>query len=106
MRQLLLLLGVVLLSMQLLAQQRSVSGKVTDVNGKPVFNATVLVKGTTMGTTTKEDGTFSLSVPPAARVLVISSVGLAPQEVSIGNKASILVALQPTDKDLQEVVVV
>ncbi|HEY4148633.1 MAG TPA: TonB-dependent receptor [Chitinophagaceae bacterium] len=106
MRQLLLLMGVVLLSMQLFAQQRSVSGKVTDANGKPVFNATVLVKGSSMGTTTKEDGTFTLNLPATAKTLVISSVGLAPQEVSIGNRATLLVALQPTDKDLQEVVVV
>jgi len=106
MRRLLLLLGVALLSMQLQAQQRAVSGKLTDVNGKPVPHASVIIKGSVLGTTTKEDGSYTLSLPPGAKTLMITAIGFAKQEISIGNKATINVVLELGDKDLQEVVVV
>jgi hypothetical protein len=100
-----MLLCAVLFTAQVTAQNRTVTGKVTDANGKPVANASVIIKGTTTGTSTKEDGTFSISISPSAKVLVISSVGLAQQEVSIGNKGIINTVLQATDQNLKEVVV-
>src|SRR5882724_11313029 len=106
MRSLLLLVGVVLLTTQLSAQQRTVIGKVTDVSGNPVPNATVLVKGTKFGTTTRADGTYSLAIPATARNLVFTAIGLAEMEVSIGNKGVINASLLSSDKNLQEVVVV
>jgi hypothetical protein len=54
-----------------MAQNKEVTGKVTDEKGEPVARASVLVKGTTTGTTTKSDGTFVLSVPESATTLVI-----------------------------------
>jgi len=105
MRKVLLLLGVVLLSMQLFAQQRTVSGKVSDAQGKPVANASVVVKGTTIGTTTKTDGSFTIGVPSSARTLVVSSVEMSPEEIAIGSKSSFDIVLQSADKNLQEVVV-
>ena len=66
MRKLFFLLGgVVLFAMQTNAQ-RSVSGKVSDENGNPIPNASVLARGTTTGTVTKIDGTYTLIVPVAA----------------------------------------
>lgn len=106
MRKLLLLLGVVLICVQLFAQQRTITGKVTDANGNPVPNATVMVKGTSSGTTTNAEGLYSITVSNTAKVLVISSVGLSSQEISIGNKGIINSALQSSDKSLSEVVVV
>lgn len=106
MRKLLLLLGVVLFCVQLSAQQRTLTGKVTDANGVPVPNASVIIKGSTTGTTTKPDGTYSISIPATARILVISSIGLTDQEISIGNKGIINASLQSADKSLSEVVVV
>lgn len=108
MRKLLLLwVGCLLLFGQILAQQsRTVSGKVTDDKGSPIQNASVTVKGTTIGTTTNATGDFQLNVPESARVLVISSVGMAPTEVTLGNKTSFAVTLQTTEQALQEVVVV
>ncbi len=106
MRSLLLLVGIVLLSMQLSAQQRTIIGKVTDVNGNPVPNATILVKGTKFGTTSRPDGTYSLSIPSTARNLVISGIGYAETEISIGNKGVINASLLSSDKNLQEVVIV
>jgi TonB-dependent starch-binding outer membrane protein SusC len=105
MRKLLLFLVAVLsLSIQLYAQ-KTVTGKVTDDKGNPLPNVSVLVKGTTTGTTTKSDGTFSLSVSSTAKALVFSSVDMESQEVSIGTKALIEVSLKSADKALQEVIV-
>ncbi len=100
-------MGVLLFAAsQLLAQQRTITGKVTDANGVPIPNVSVLVKGSSSGTTTKQDGTYSLNILPNARVLVISSVGLTEQEINIGNKGIINASLQSSDKNLSEVVVV
>ena len=63
MRKFSLLLGVVLLCIQLSAQQRVITGRVTDENGAPVSNASVIIKGTPGGTTTKADGTYSIGIP-------------------------------------------
>src|SRR5882724_58028 len=103
---LILLLGITMLGNQLAAQERTISGKVTDANGTGIPNVSVLVKGTSYGTTSKEDGSFSLKISAAARVLIFTSVGQAAQEVSIGNKGIINVSLLASDKGLQEVVVV
>lgn len=74
-------MAMLLLCGQLLAQQsRTITGRVTDANGAPIPNASILVKGTSIGTTSKADGTFSITVPPSSRILVISAVGLAEQE--------------------------
>ena len=50
----------------MLAQNRTITGTVNDQNGQPVANASVVVKGTTLGTVTNEVGTFSISVPASA----------------------------------------
>ena len=107
MRKLMLLMGVLFFAgAQLIAQQRTVTGKVTDANGLPIPNASVVIKGTTTGTTTSADGFYSLPVSSNAKTLVVSSVGLAAIEISIGNKAVINASLQSADKSLSEVVVV
>ncbi len=108
MRTLLLIVGsCLLLSGQLLAQSRTVTGKVTDDKGTVLANVSVLIKGSSTGTSTASDGTFSIAVPANARTLVFSSIGFGSTEVSIGNRNSINLSLTPTtDKELQDVVVV
>ncbi len=101
----LLLMGVVFFATQAMAQ-RTITGKVTDEKGNPLPNASVIVKGTTIGTTTKTDGTYSLNVPANGRTLVISSVNMLTVEVSIGSKTSIDATLVNEDKTMEEVVVV
>ncbi len=91
---------------KLSAQSKTITGKVTDENGAPVANASVIVKGTTRGTTTAANGTFSISAPQSSKSVIVSSVSYAPQEVNIGNKAFITVALVPAASDLNAVVVV
>jgi TonB-linked SusC/RagA family outer membrane protein len=101
-----LMLGVLLLSLQLLAQTRTVTGRVTDANGAPLTGATVQIKNSRTGTVTKEDGTFSINVPANARTLVISAVGQAAQEVTIGNQTTLTVTLQAgSQQNMQEVIV-
>lgn len=93
-------------SQLILAQDRVVTGKVTDSkDGTPVVGASVQPKGTRTGTTTKNDGTFSLSVGPGVTTLVISSIGFATQEVSIDGKSSVEVSFVATGTNLNEVVV-
>jgi TonB-dependent starch-binding outer membrane protein SusC len=106
MRKLLLLLfGVVFFATQAMAQ-RTITGKVTDEKGQPVANASVVVKGTTAGVTTKADGTFSLPVPKNGTVLVISSVDMLTQELNIAGGTTFNIALKNEDKVMQEIVVV
>lgn len=104
-RLLLFMLGMLLFSAQLLAQNRTISGKVTDDKGAGVPNASVTVKGTTIGTTTGSDGSFSLSIPSDARTLVVSSVGLQTQEISIGTQSTFSVSLREGNDTMTEVVV-
>ncbi|WP_315819962.1 carboxypeptidase-like regulatory domain-containing protein [Paraflavitalea speifideaquila] len=85
MRKILVMAMVMLLfTGQLLAQNKTISGKVTDDKGNPVANASVIVRGSSVGTTTKSDGTFSLTTPANARILQISSLGFDRKDVAIG----------------------
>ena len=79
-----LCLSVVLMLCSLVSwAQRSVTGKVTDATGNPVPNASIQVQNTQVGTVSKEDGTFSLTVPANGRRLVITAIGMAAQEVNV-----------------------
>jgi TonB-linked SusC/RagA family outer membrane protein len=98
-------MGVVLFAAQALAQ-RTITGKVTDDKGNPLANVSVLVKGTTTGTATKADGTYSLVLPATAKTLIFSSVNLSPEEVAIGSQNTINVSLNTLEKVISEVVVV
>lgn len=73
--------------------------------GKPVPNATVVIKGTATGTSTKEDGHFAITVTPAQKELVISSVGYTPQTVVIGKSNTINVTLASISTEISTVVV-
>lgn len=102
-----LLLLMLLCSLHSLAQDKTVSGKVTDEkDGSPIVGASVTVKGTNTGTTTDGEGKFSLKVPSTAKALVVSSVNYESVEISITNRTTVNVSLASSDKSLQEVVVV
>lgn len=101
------MLGMLLMNAVALAQNnRTITGKVTDDKGTPIARASVQVKGTTTGTVTADDGTFSLIVPSNARTLVVSAVGLVEKEVKITSESSYTVGLTASARDLQEIVVV
>ena len=89
---------IVLFSTKVLAEQqqqqiRKISGHVTDGTGGPLPGVTISVKGTTLGITTDTNGNFSLAIPPDARILVFSYVGMKTQEVSIVGKNNIVLAM-------------
>jgi len=101
-----LALLLVLFGMPALAQDRVVTGKVTDLkDGQPIVGASVLVKGTNIGTQTKTDGSFSLNAPASATTIVVSYVGYATQELLIGS-GSLNVSLVQSNSTLNDVVVV
>lgn len=89
------------------AQNRVVTGKVTDAGGNPIPSASVVIKGTKRGTNTGPDGGFKINVPPSGKTLVISSIGFASMEVSIDGISDVPVQLAAAARnDLQDVVVV
>ena len=91
---------------QVMAQTRTVSGRVTDQkSGEGLPGVTVLLKGTTTGVSTSADGAYALTVPQDGTTLVFSSVGMATQERPIGKQAQINVALLQDARELSEVVV-
>ena len=84
-------------------QQQTLSGTVTDTNGEPIIGASVVVKGTSMGTVTDLDGHFKLNVKPGA-TLVISYIGY--KKVEVAAQANMKVNLAENNRELNEVVVV
>jgi len=102
---LLLVFSQVFILCGVLAQGKTITGKVTDETGRPVINASVVVKGTRTGTITKVDGTFSLTVPANAKTLVFSSINMTDQEVQLTNQSTINISLKADEKSLSEVVV-
>ena len=85
--------------------QKTVSGKVLDQNGIPLLGATVLLKSTSIGTTTNFDGEFSIETSTASQTLVISYVGYVTKEVSI-TSAPLTITLTEDASALDEVIVV
>ena len=88
------------------AQNRTISGTLQDEKGNPAANVSIIAKGTTIGTSSDANGKFSLSVPASARALVVTGIGYASQEVTIGSKTSFDISLKPSDVDMEDVVVV
>jgi len=94
------------LSFEVSAQQRVITGKViSEEDNQGLPGATVLVKGTTVGTTTDLDGNYSINVPAGSNVLIFSFVGLKTKEESIGNRSVINLTLNIDASQLSEVVV-
>lgn len=86
------------------AQNREVTGKVTDSTGNPLSGATIKVKGARGGTSAGADGIFRIMAPSNA-TLVVSAIGFGSREVSIGNQSEITVPLYRDTKAMSEVVV-
>ena len=105
-RKLMLLLTCLFVGIGLVtAQITKVTGTViSEEDGLPVVGASILVKGTTVGTVTDMDGKFTLSnVPSSAKTLVVSFIGMATQEVAI--KQTVNITLKSDAEVLEEVVV-
>ena len=85
---------------------KKVTGKVTDSNGATLPGVSVVVKGTTTGVITGNDGNFSLTIPSDAKILLFSFVGMKSQEVAIGNQTTINITLSEETIGLEEVVAI
>ena len=88
------------------AQNRIVTGRVTDENGNPISNASVIIKETKQGTATDVNGNYSITVDNRSLKLLFSYTGRSSEEVTIGNKSVVNITLKQSENNLQEVVVV
>lgn len=87
-------------------QQSQLTGTVYDQNGEPVIGASVMVKGTSLGTATDLDGKFVLNAPKKGSTITISYIGYKPVEIVYSGQASLEVNLQEDTAALDEVIVV
>ncbi|HBK30353.1 MAG TPA: TonB-dependent receptor [Porphyromonadaceae bacterium] len=107
MKNISMLCMALLMSFSMMAQQRSVSGSVTDSNDKSaMIGVSIMEKGTTNGTITDIDGNFSLNVTTENPILVFSSIGYKTQEINIGDQTHLTVLMNQDTEQLDELVVV
>ena len=92
----------------IIAQQqgKKITGKVADQSGSVIPGASIVLKGTTIGTVTNNDGTFTLSNVPEKSTLVCSFVGMVSQEFSVGNKSVFNIVLKDEIVGIEEVAVI
>ncbi len=86
--------------------KKEIKGKVTDKSGSPLPGVSVVVKGTTIGASTNTNGEFTLRIPENADVLLVSFIGMVPQEIKLGDKTQYAIVLRPDEGMMDEVVVV
>ncbi|MEM9681367.1 MAG: SusC/RagA family TonB-linked outer membrane protein, partial [Bacteroidota bacterium] len=85
---------------------KTISGRVTDENDDPLPGTNVLVKGTTIGTTTDQNGNYRLGVPDEADTLLFTFVGYTTEEAAINGRSVIDMILFPDITSLQDIVVI
>lgn len=89
------------------AQNRTVSGRVLDAQQQPIVGVAVLVDGTTRGTTTSDDGGFTLDIPAGEAVLNATYLGYIPQKTTVpASKSEVTIYLQEDAIQLEEAVVI
>lgn len=88
-----------------MAQERTVSGTVTDETGSTMPGVNILLKGTSSGTVTDGDGNFRISIPNDQAVLVVSFVGYTTSEITVGSRSVINIQLTSDVQTLTELVV-
>lgn len=106
MKKCLLIMCCLLTTLCLHAQQRTVTGKVTDgSDGTALPGVSILVKGTSTGTASDAGGNYSINVSPED-ILVFSFIGFGAQEVAVGDQTTVDVTMKASIEALQEVVVI
>lgn len=106
MKKFLLTLFALALAVYSMAQERNVSGKVTSTeDGNPLPGVNVIVKGTTIGTSTDAEGNFTLALPQSGGALIFSFIGLESKEIEVGDRTVVDVSLALDITQLSEVVV-
>ncbi len=97
-------IGLWLLSFVAIAQTK-ISGTVKSEEGSPIPGANIVVKGTTIGTVSGADGSYSITPKGARATLVVSSIGFQAKEVAVDNSSTLDISLVEDVSNLQEVVV-
>ncbi|MDR2284687.1 MAG: SusC/RagA family TonB-linked outer membrane protein [Sphingobacterium sp.] len=87
------------------AQKDTIRGKVVDEHGKPVVGATLLIKGTKIGTSTDKNGNFKMQRIAPAQEIVANSIGYHPAELIVGTEKTVMVALKIKAQEIEDVVV-
>ena len=87
-------------------QKITITGKVSDKDGIPLPVVSIIVKGTTVGIVTDQDGNYTLEIPIDAEVLVFSFVGMKTVEEVIGGRTTINVVLEEVLQDVDEVMII
>ena len=101
------MLSILLCSQMLIAQNKELTGIVTDDNNVPLPGASVILKNSNTGAVTDFDGNYSIKVPDSGnQILIFSYIGYVSQEISANGKSVLNVSLQPDIAALDEVVVV
>jgi TonB-linked SusC/RagA family outer membrane protein len=103
-RLVMMLMGTFLVAAQALAQQTPITGKVTDEQGTPLPAVSVVIKGTTIGTSTNDAGNYSILAAPG-QVLQFRRIGAVPVERTVGANATLNIQLQRAVTSLNAVVV-
>ncbi|MCU7549911.1 SusC/RagA family TonB-linked outer membrane protein [Chitinophagaceae bacterium LB-8] len=93
-------------SPEVIAEVGPIKGVVKDADGKPLAGASVMVKGSTKGTVTNDQGEFVISVPENASTLVVSYIGMENSEVSIKGKSNLNITMLISAAQQQDIVVV
>ena len=84
----------------------TITGKVSDTNGELLAGASVVIKGTTQGTVTEANGTYTIQVPNENATLVFSFIGYISQESYVGNRRTINITLSEDVLEMEEIVVI
>jgi TonB-linked SusC/RagA family outer membrane protein len=106
-KNLILLPFLLFFSLALFAQKSTISGVIKDDQGFTVPGATIIVKGTTNGTTSDMDGKYSLTVDKSeGLILVFSFIGFEKQEILVAGRKEINITMSASSQALDEVVVV
>lgn len=93
-------------SVSMFAQTRTITGNIVDNSGIPIIGATILVAGTTNGTTTDLDGDFTLGNVSSNDVLQISYIGYVTQTITLGNQTNMQIILSEDTQALDELIVI
>jgi len=106
MKKVLFFLAIIFSFHHLMAQEVTITGRVTDINGEGIPGVSILVKSTTQGTITNLEGEYTINVPDEQAVLVFSFIGYKQVEEGINGRTVIDVVLDEEATELNEVVVI
>ncbi len=88
------------------AQQRAITGTITDQSGNVLPGASIVVKGTSIGVSSNYNGKYRINIPTNTKEIVVSFIGYQTQKITIGTKTNINVVLKENSNNLDEVLVV